>query len=232
MLLPYVVAAIIAIIVTTCKADACAELWKFVCNTCLSCTWERQSKKMVWHSQILGFQTSNLSLLSLPPSWNAVSKTKQIWWHYTGQKWISRWRFCHGEDEYFLSTLIFSSSFPNHNLFKDICQESYINSFSALLCLKFAVFTNYNTENWVFMGQLICWCKSRTAYKVQQEQNAHDHVPTNVHFPALMFKRLKHPQMVCSWFWECCRQVEAGVVSNSSNKFHQTTCKPLKGRAQ
>ena len=32
-------------------------------------------------------------------------------------------------------------------------------------------------------------------------------------------------KFLCVWFWECCRQVEADVVSNSRNKLHQTTYK-------
>ena len=32
-----------------------------------------------------------------------------------------------------------------------------------------------------------------------------------------------HPFMACTWLRECCRHVEAEVVSNSRNKLHQTT---------
>ena len=35
--------------------------------------------------------------------------------------------------------------------------------------------------------------------------------------------------MVRTWLRECCRQIEAEVVSNSREKFHQTTCKAFVG---
>ena len=41
----------------------------------------------------------------------------------------------------FLSILIFSLCFSHHNLLYNVWQESYINSFFALLCLQLAVFS-------------------------------------------------------------------------------------------
>ena len=37
------------------------------------------------------------------------------------------------------------------------------------------------------------------------------------------------PEMAHTWLQECCRQVEAEVVSNSRDLFPQTTCEPFAG---